>query len=49
MTSQMPEEKDVTRAWEKAKAETQERQAPEDDAKTKRWESGKEPVQPDDG
>ena len=42
MTSQMPEEKDVTEDWEKAKAETQERQAPEDDAETKEWERDKD-------
>lgn len=49
MTSQMPEERDVTRAWEKAKAETQERQANEDKTETNDWETGKETAKPEDG
>ena len=46
MTSQMPEEEDVTEGWEKAKAETQERQAHEDDEETENWERGKEEPKP---
>lgn len=43
---QMPEDEDATRDWEKAKAETQERQAHEDDEETKNWERGKDEPKP---
>jgi hypothetical protein len=42
----MPEEENVTRDWETAKAETQERQAPEDEEETRHWERGKDEPKP---